>query len=129
MLERIFDSLKPGGWFALDYMNYHERLRLLGPEKKTGYRQVKDSCTITCDSRMDGDMLVKDWIYVGKDGRRVEKRGGGAKLYTPLQLRGLLEGVGFRKVSLYGSAKGDFFTTESPRCIVVAQKPEAYDVC
>ena len=74
-------------------------------------------------------MLVKDWVYAGHDGRRVEKNGGGAKLYTPAQLRALLEGVGFRKVSLFGSAKGEFFTPDSPRCMAVAQKPEGYDVC
>ncbi len=125
MLECVFASLKPGGWFALDYMNAADRLRQLGPEGKTGYRQEKPDCTITCDSRLDGDMLVKDWVYTGRDGRRVEKRGGGAKLYTSMQLKTLFEGVGFTNIRFFGSARGEVLGPQSPRCITVAQKPEA----
>lgn len=129
MLDCIFASLKPGAWFALDYMNSAQRRQQLGAAGRTGYRQEKENCIITCDSRLEGEMLVKDWVYAGHDGRRVEKNGGGAKLYTPAQLRALFEGAGFRKVSLYGSVKGEHFTTDSPRCIVVAQKPRGFDVC
>lgn len=129
MLESICASLKPGAWFALDYMNAAQRRKQLGASGKTGYRQEKENCTIACDSRLDGDMLVKDWVYIGKDGKRVERNGGGVKLYTPLQLRALLEGAGFRKVSLYGSITGEHFTNDSLRCITVAQKPRGFDVC
>jgi SAM-dependent methyltransferase len=125
MLCCAFASLKPGGWFALDYMNALERLKLLGPARKTAYRQEKENCTITCDSRLEGEMLVKDWIYTGKDGRRVEKRGGGAKLYTARQLEALFETAGFRNIRIFGSARGDEFSATSPRCIIVGQKPEA----
>ena len=125
MLDCAFASLKPGGWFALDYMNALERLKLLGPSGRTGYRQEKENCTITCDSRLEGDMLVKDWVYTGADGRRVEKRGGGAKLYTPKQLQILFETAGFCNIRIFGNSRGEDFNTASSRCIVVGQKPEA----
>ncbi|TAL37823.1 MAG: class I SAM-dependent methyltransferase [Alphaproteobacteria bacterium] len=125
MLDCAFASLKPDGWFALDYMNAFERLKLLGPTGKTGYRQEKENCIITCDSRLEGKMLVKDWVYTGADGRRVEKRGGGAKLYKPKQLQVLFETAGFRNIRIFGSARGDEFSTASHRCIIVGRKPEA----
>lgn len=125
MLECVFASLKPGGWFALDYMNAAERRRLLGPEGRTAYTQTKTDCTIYCESRLEGEMLVKDWSYTGADGRRIDKPGGGAKLYTPAQLQKLLEGCGFGNVTFFGSAKGEALGPASPRCIALAQKPEA----
>jgi SAM-dependent methyltransferase len=123
MLLRAFDSLKPGGRFALDYMNIAERLRQLGPSGRASSERDMGTCTIICNSWLEGDMFIKDWIYTGRDGKRVEKKGGGAKLYTRQQLQALFETAGFRDIAFFGSVKGESLTEDSPRCIITARRP------
>jgi SAM-dependent methyltransferase len=129
MLECAFAALKHGGWFALDYMNAEERLNQLGSKAEMSWQQQKENCTITGLTRLEGDMLVKDWIYEAADGTRVVKEGGGAKLYTRARMQDLLENAGFRNVSFFGSAAGEPFTSASRRMIAIAQKAEGFDVC
>jgi SAM-dependent methyltransferase len=125
MLKAARRSLKPGASFALDYMNTPERLALMGGRPVTSWRAEKPGCVVSCDTRIDGRMLVKDWKYEGADSRKVEKRGGGVKLYTQQELESLLEQAGFTAVRFYGSVKGEALAVNSPRCIAIAQNGSA----
>jgi SAM-dependent methyltransferase len=124
MLHCIYQSLKPGGSFALDYMNAPQRLREFGDGAYTRSETKKGDCTSIWESQLNrkSRMIVKKWLYHDAAGRAFEKQGGGAKLYTKDDLRGMLTACGFGDTQFYGSTAGEPLTDSSPRCIVVARR-------
>lgn len=124
MLRCAAASLKSGGYFVLDYMNAPQRLRDFAKGDVAYSETKKADCTIVWESRLDraSEMIVKKWICQGADGRKVEKQGGGAKLYSSAQLERMLAECGFVDITFYGSIGGEALTGSSPRCIAVARK-------
>jgi len=78
------------------------------------------------ESRLDlsRGLLHKRWTFVAPDGRRVE-RPSTIRLYTPDRLAALVEGAGFTGARVLGGVDGRPIALDSPRCIVVARRPEA----
>lgn len=124
MLARACDSLKPGAWFSLDYMNGPKRERDLKAQAVIREEIRKADCTIAWESRLDTArrMVVKTWFYEGKDGTKSQKAGGGAKVYTADELMALFSRSGFGDTAAYGSIEGEPFSESSPRCIIVGRK-------
>lgn len=124
MLRCIHQSLKPGGRFALDYMNAPQRLREFGNGAYARSETKKGGCTSVWESRLDRQsrMIVKTWRYRCADGKEVVRQGGGAKLYTQEDLKKMFHACGFSNLRFYGSVAGEALTDASPRCIVVAEK-------
>lgn len=124
MLHCVAASLKTGGWFAMDYMNSPQRLKAFGASLYSVSEIKKENCTITWESYLDSpnNMIVKKWIYTGADGKKIEKQGGGAKLYMRSDLEKMFTTCGFKNIQFYGSMAGEPLDDASPRCIVVAQK-------
>lgn len=126
MLQRAYDALVPGAYFALDYMNsVARRASLAGKSVLTDRYALQDGATSVWESRLDasGHMLVRNWHYTDATGTTVTQEGAGAKLYTAPELQHLLEICGFSDVHFYGSDTGESYTQQSPRCIAVARKP------
>ncbi len=124
MLQRVSESLKSGAWFALDYMNAPQRLAAFGGKDISRSRLDKDNYTIIWESRLDrpNNMIVKTWHYKDASGKKIEKQGGGAKLYTRDKLEEMFTACGFDNIAFYGSVGGEDLTDSSPRCITVARK-------
>ena len=124
MLKRVYESLKDGAWFTLDYMNAPQRLKSFTNGDISFSEIKKPTCTIVWESYFDRaqNMIVKKWIYKGNDGKTVEKQGGGAKVYTQDDLSRLFADCGFTDISFYGSTAGEPANQDSPRCSVVARK-------
>ena len=126
MLQRAYDALVPGAYFALDYMNSPaRRASLAGKAVLTDHYVLPDGATSVWESRLDasGQMLVRKWYYTDPAGKTVTQEGAGAKLYTAPELQRLLTVCGFSEVCFYGSDTGAGYTPQSPRCIAVARKP------
>jgi len=119
VLATVSRALQPRGRFLMDYVNREWVIAHLIPKEE----------------------LVRDakhfWIerQVSEDQRRVEKKvrivslGGEEKvfnesvrMYTPLEMEGLLNTTGFTGVQRYGSLQGVPHRAESPRLILVAEK-------
>lgn len=127
MLHRAFESLKPGGYFALDYMNAPQRCAAFaGKDVVVDRYTLPDGAVSVWESRLieSGRMLQRTWHYTDTMGKTLTQQGAGAKLYTAVQLQELLETAGFVNVCFYGSDAGDIYDAQSPRCIAVACKPE-----
>ena len=124
MLQCVSRSLKTGAWFTLDYMNAPQRLKGFGNKEYSISETTKKDCTITWESRLDkaNHMIVKKWSYTGADGKKIEKQGGGAKLYERSDLEKMFSACGFDNIQFYGSVAGELLSDSSPRCIVVARK-------
>ncbi len=120
MLQRAYDSLVPGGIFALDTMNVPGLFRHFRPEVVTRHRGV----TLLRESSLDiaAGVIRKQWTYFLPDGRRVEHETA-VRLYDPSMLRQLFKQAGFREIRFVGNVDGSALTLDSPRCIVIAKKP------
>lgn len=127
MLYRAFEALKPGGFFALDYMKAPARRAAFadGAVVEDVYA-LPDGSLSRWQSQLiaEGTLLQKTWHYTDITGKTQIFEGQGAKLYTAQDLQRLLEKAGFKNVHFYGSDAGETYAPQSPRCIAVAQKPE-----
>ena len=122
MLRRAYEALVPGGRFALDMPNVPGLYAAFRPHEITRRGEI----LMLRESRLDlaRGLLHKRWTFVTADGRRVE-RPSTIKLYTPDQLVALLEGTGFIGARVFGGVDGRPIALDSPRCIVIARRPEA----
>lgn len=122
MLRCAYEALAPGGRFALDAPNVPGLHAAFRPHEITRRGDI----VMLRESRLDlaRGLLHKVWTFVAPDGRRVE-RPSTIKLYPPDRLVALLEGVGFTGARVLGGVDGRPIALDSPRCIVIARRPEA----
>jgi SAM-dependent methyltransferase len=117
MLRRAFESLQPGGRFALDFLNVPQILRAFRAHDIT----QRAGLTLTRDTRLDlaRGLMHKRW--------RVEPGGvvrdSTVRAYHPHELVGLAEQAGFADITLVGSVRGEPLELDSPRCILLARRP------
>ncbi|MHC4129456.1 MAG: class I SAM-dependent methyltransferase [Planctomycetota bacterium] len=125
VLQRAFESLRPGATFALDYLSIPKVFRRfqhrtwLGPDPA-----LPDSVTVVEEPTPDfaRGMIDSVWTFIHPDGHR-EQRRIATRMYMPHEIVGLLIRCGFGAVELYGSVEGESFGLDAPRCIAVARKP------
>ena len=122
MLRRAYEALAPGGRFALDAPNVPGLYAAFRPHEITR----RGDTVMLRESRLDlaRGLLHKRWTFVAPDGRRVE-RPSTIKLYPPDRLAALLEGAGFTVERVLGGVDARPIALDSPRCIVIARRPEA----
>ncbi|WP_395743427.1 class I SAM-dependent methyltransferase [Prosthecobacter sp.] len=120
MLRRAWESLRSGGFYALDFMNVPGLYRHFLPHVVTRNGEV----TLIRESTLDlpANVIRKQWTYFLPDGRRVV-HDSAVRLYDPAALRRLFEGAGFTDVTFFGDVDASPLTLKSPRCIVRARKP------
>jgi len=122
MLQRAYESLRPGGWFGLDYISLP---RVLSEFKTCMFDRVP---------RPDGELLLIQepsidfstgmmsgtWTFIRPDGsrevRRVENRA-----YMPYDLIRMFEQARFVDVDVIG-VDGMPFDRTSRRCIVLGRR-------
>ena len=124
MLAQAFKSLKPGGWFALDFHNplyiLRGNLSIRKYTKKIDGKMVRVVRKSWVD--MENGMLTSEWCYQFP-GKPTRTRSGTTRLYMPTELKQLFARAGFRDLRFFGDVNENPLSMESPRCIVVAQKP------
>jgi SAM-dependent methyltransferase len=122
MLRRAYEALAPGGRFALDMPNVPGLYAAFRPHEITRRGEI----VMLRESQLDlaRGLLHKRWTFITPDGRRVE-RPSTIKLYPPDQLVELLEDAGFGGARVFGGVDGRPIALDSPRCIVIARRPEA----
>jgi SAM-dependent methyltransferase len=124
MLRRAHESLRPGGWFVLDFQNMARILRDFLPclvrRKVTGEGET----LLLRESSLDlaGGFLRQQWTFLMPDGSRT-LRNSAVRLYLPHTLAELLRDCGFQCPEFYGDLGGEPLTQDSPRCIVRARRP------
>ncbi len=124
MMLRAYSSLKPGGMFAMDYMNVPNLYRTFQPIVTTE-RENKDGITILeRQSKIDfpSGQLLKTWSYTLPDNKQIQHETS-TRLYSPEQLYSFFKTVGFTEINLFGDIDHSDLTLESPRCIIVGKKP------
>ena len=126
MFQRAFESLRPGGRFAADYLNIPRICaRFRGRYFQRQDEDDPNGLIVLDEPRFDfaRGMIDSAWTFLHPDGRR-EVRDVSTRTYMPHEIVGLLRRAGFADdVELYGSVEGKPFELESRRCIAVAKKP------
>ncbi len=124
MLRRAFESLKPGGWFALDFPNAPMIRSNFQPQMIHRLPAEGGEIVITRDCQIDEDsgVMKQVWHWELPGGRKIDSNST-LRLYTPGQLVRLFERAGFACVKLYVTLDGDPRNDASPRCICVGRRP------
>ena len=125
MLRRAFESLRPGGRFALDYQHVPRILRHF--QRCLTHRLPTPAGDVIVLRESTADLaagaLRQRWTFLLPDGRRRERQSL-VRLYLPHELAGLLAAAGFADVEFFGGTDGRPLDLDSPRCIALARRPD-----
>ena len=124
MLKRVYESLKPGGWFALEYSNAdYETKHFI---ERTEYKKRIKGGVLTSIREYKIDkargMKTSRWTYRYPSGKTVKKYGE-TRLYTPKDITPMLRACGFRKIKILADIDGNKVSKDHPRFLCLAQKP------
>lgn len=124
MLARAFEALRPGGRFAMDYYSGPRLLREFREAVTLRYQTQHGEAEVRRSASLDfrSGVIEQVWEYDSPCGEPQVKRSR-TRMYLPHELCRMLTECGFREIDLYGGQDGSPFDLESPRCVLVAQKP------
>lgn len=120
VLSRVYQALKPGGYFILDYLNAHQVVtNLVHSEKKTVDDVVFSIERDTVDNQIVKTIEVEDGGEVSRYQERVTA-------FTEADFEQMFASTGFKVLAKYGDYKLNAYHRESSdRLIHVLQKPKA----
>jgi ubiquinone/menaquinone biosynthesis C-methylase UbiE len=123
-LRSVRQSMQQGGVFLIDYINSSYAVANLVEDEE----QVLPDMRIINHRSLTPDMkrIEKRIEVLRSNGERMEFLES-VRLYSSVELAGMLEEAGFENVCCYGSLDGREFTTASERLIVVAGNEECLD--
>jgi SAM-dependent methyltransferase len=119
VLENFFVSLRPGGFLLVDVRGKETLARDFRPRDW----HEKDNALLLEEREIieDWSRIRSRWIVI-KDGERKEFVIT-LRLYSGVELKRLLEEVGFDGVKLYGDFLGNPYGPEARRLLAIARKP------
>ncbi|SKB61530.1 Methyltransferase domain-containing protein [Soonwooa buanensis] len=112
VFQSVYDSMKSGAYFVLDFLNETYVRNTLVPEALV----EKEGIKFNISKRIENNFVVKDIQFhdEGTDFHFFEK----VKLSTPAQIETYAKQVGFERVKVWGNYElSDFDPETSPRCI------------
>lgn len=118
VLESVFQQLKPGGTFVLDYLNAAPIIEQL-PYKGTVER---DEIVFNISKQFESDKIVKQiqFSHKGNDHNFHEK----VQVFSVDELRSMLENTGFEIKTIWGDYRlNPYDVGQSDRIIIRALKP------
>lgn len=120
VLMRISQALKEGGKLLLDVINRDKLVR----DFQAREWHAADEGWLVLEERtfdhLSGRMETR-WVCVARDGVRYERLSS-VRLYTPSELRTMIERAGLRVTSLFGDYDGSPYSWDSNRLIIAAVK-------
>lgn len=119
LLQRLVDSVRPGGRIVLDTINPH---RVLDGFQEVIITRTPSGRNIVRRSELleSGTILSQDWSFQGEDGKSHERRGL-TKLYESQTLRTWLLKAHCQPLYALGDLQGQPYSRESERLIWVGQ--------
>ncbi len=115
-LDGIAHALRPGGAYLLDFLNAVAVQRHLVPESE----EERDGKRFSAKRRIEDGRVLKD-VVIEDEGVTLTYTES-VRLYHHHDLVQMMRDAGMNVVATYGDFDGRDFTTDAPRCIVVAQK-------
>jgi SAM-dependent methyltransferase len=118
-MTSISVALRPGGMLLLDFLNAVAVESHLVPES----REEREGRKYHVKRRIDGGRVVKD-VLIEEEGLTLSYSES-VRLYLHHDLINLAKAAGLSVIVSYGAFDGRDFTTDAPRCILVARKTRA----
>ncbi len=119
VLEKIHQSLKLGGHFILDFMNYDWIVRNFQPfhwvEREIGYYLEKRYLDI------QNGRLNTESVLVKRDGSTLQWETS-TRAYSIKEIKNMLHEAGFTLINAFGNLEKQPAGLESPRLLIHAQK-------
>ena len=125
MLRRAFESLLPGGRFAMDVPNFPNLMRDFQFNLVRSGISAGREVTCVRESRIDwhAGQLKQVWRWFSGGGPTIERESA-LRIYWPHQIYEMLNLVGFENVQMFGDTDQSKLDMKSPRLILIAQKPK-----
>jgi len=124
MIARAFEALKPGGRFALDFLNMPMIMASFKEEMSTVLKSASGDIIQTrhCTHDLVRGTMDQDWTWTTPDGKVLTQKST-LRAYMPVDLLRLFSQAGFTETQLFGGCDSSPVTAESGRCIVIGRKP------
>jgi SAM-dependent methyltransferase len=114
VLAEMAATVRPGGWFVLDFLHATTVRDALAPDE----RPLGDGAAATRRLSPDGRFVCKTIRLA--DGRCFEER---VRLFEPAELEAMLRAAGVRVTQRFGDYDGGPLRTASPRALLVGEVP------
>jgi SAM-dependent methyltransferase len=114
-LAGMLGTVRPGGWFVMDFLNANAVSAGLVPQETIPLGTGPARVTRRLSS--EGAYVVK--VIETSEGRRFMER---VRLLQPDLLAAMIERAGGKVTARFGSYAGESLTATSPRCILVAAR-------
>jgi SAM-dependent methyltransferase len=127
MLQRVHESLKPGGRFVIDYQNIPRVLGQFQPAMIVRPTAADfEGLIVLVENKPDfaAGMIRGEWCELHPDGRRTVHQIA-TRLLMPHELVRMLTQCGFVEPQLFGWVNGEPLKLTSQRCIIAVRKPGA----
>lgn len=123
MLERAFESLVPGGRYALEYYSVPKLLKGFQSETLYHVQTSRGPLSITRQASIDwsAGLLEQRWTYE-RPSIEPKHRGGITRMYMPHEFVMMFKRAGFSAVKLC-SLDGGPFSASDDRLVIVGRKP------
>jgi SAM-dependent methyltransferase len=118
-LAAMATALRPGGWFLQDFLNAPLVVDSLGASD----RVTEEGRTIHQHRWIEDDRVNKEITIEHDEGTDTFQES--VRLYTLDDLKEMYAAVGLTLVELFGDYDGADYTSESPRLLLHARKPDA----
>lgn len=119
VIKSVWQAMKQGGIFLMDYMNRHYTVANLvdSDEMELAGFRVQNFRSLTEDGRR-----IEKRMKVLKEGEEGVELFESVRLYTSEEFVDMLKLAGFEDIRCYGSLKGERLSADSERLVVVGRK-------
>ena len=121
VLRNVRESLEPGGSLVMELMGKEVLASIFS---RVGVAEPEDGSRLFMvrDVKDDWSVVSNLWTLV-RDGKAMEYSFS-HRIYSAVELRGMLERAGFCNVRLYGGLNGSEYGTKASRLVAMASAPE-----
>jgi ubiquinone/menaquinone biosynthesis C-methylase UbiE len=119
--KSLFRALKTKGKVIIDCIN-----QLFIAKYFSKATESKRPDGISCLKQNSFDLLkgilYSDLELANAEGKVIDKKQFAQRIYTPMELKSMLESAGFKVLDMYGSFEGDDLAFDLPQIVAVAEK-------
>ncbi|UZT97615.1 methyltransferase domain-containing protein [Chryseobacterium fluminis] len=116
VFQSVYEALKPGGYFVLDYLNEAYVRHHLIPESTVRRGDIDFRIL----KKIEGRHIIKDIRF--EDGGRPFHFFEKVKLHSPEAINSYASDCGFERMQIWGDYQLNEFKNTSPRCINLFKK-------
>lgn len=119
VIGQVYRSLKPGGFFWLDFLNTLYTENNLLPENSS---RISPSLRVVEKRKIEDGRIIKDIFFLDNQQHMTRTYRESVRLFTRDELEIMMKKAGFRAAGCFGNYRGQAWTGESERTILVGRK-------